>query len=112
VGVLCGRAQFMQRYREDRPADVCFARGTFNSHPYVMGAMSEFLAKLDTYWVRSIYRNLDIWEARAQALNLRLAAQHLPVRSRICRASGPSTTCNRRAIIGCFNTICAPPDWP
>ena len=40
VGVLCGRAQFMRRYREDRPADICFARGTFNSHPYVMGARS------------------------------------------------------------------------
>jgi len=26
----------MKRYRENRPADVCFARGTFNSHPYVM----------------------------------------------------------------------------
>ena len=33
VGVLCGRADLMRRFREDRPADVCFARGTFNSHP-------------------------------------------------------------------------------
>ena len=80
VGVLCGRGQYMQRFREDRPADVCFARGTFNSHPYVMGAMSEFLAKLDSDWVRSIYRNLDIWDTRAQALNERLAAEHMPVR--------------------------------
>ena len=30
------------------PADICFARGTFNSHPYVMGAMHEFLQRLDT----------------------------------------------------------------
>src|SRR6185436_13692966 len=37
VGALCGRKNLMQRFREDRPADVCFARGTFNSHPYVMG---------------------------------------------------------------------------
>jgi glutamate-1-semialdehyde 2,1-aminomutase len=80
VGVLCGRSQFMQRYREDRPADVCFARGTFNSHPYVMGAMSEFLAKLDSDAVRSIYQNLDVWDARAQSLNERLAAENLPVR--------------------------------
>ena len=43
VGVLCGRARFMRRFREDRPADICFARGTFNSHPYVMGSMNEFL---------------------------------------------------------------------
>src|SRR5271154_6650742 len=47
VGVLCGRAEFMRRFREDRPADICFARGTFNSHPYVMGAMREFLERLD-----------------------------------------------------------------
>jgi glutamate-1-semialdehyde 2,1-aminomutase len=80
VGVLCGRSRFMQRYREDRPADVCFARGTFNSHPYVMGAMSEFLDKLDSDAVRGIYRNLEVWDARAQALNERLAAEHLPVR--------------------------------
>ena len=39
IGVVCGRADLMRRFREDRPADVCFARGTFNSHPYVMGAM-------------------------------------------------------------------------
>src|SRR6202171_6675130 len=35
VGVLCGRRPFMRRFREDRPADICFARGTFNSPPYV-----------------------------------------------------------------------------
>ena len=39
VGVVCGRRDLMKRFREDRPADICFARGTFNSHPYVMGAM-------------------------------------------------------------------------
>src|SRR5207248_4676609 len=48
VGVLCGRHEGMKRYREDRPGDVCLARGTFNSHPYVMGAMNEFLHRLKT----------------------------------------------------------------
>ena len=43
VGVVCGRKDLMRRFREDRPVDVCFARGTFNSHPYVMTAMDEFL---------------------------------------------------------------------
>ena len=47
VGVLCGKARYMKRFREDRPSDFCFARGTFNSHPYVMGAMYEFLRRLD-----------------------------------------------------------------
>jgi glutamate-1-semialdehyde 2,1-aminomutase len=38
VGVVCGRTELMKRYRDQRPADICFARGTFNAHPYVMGA--------------------------------------------------------------------------
>ncbi len=81
VGVLCGRREFMRRYREDRPADVCFARGTFNSHPYVMGAMHEFLDRLDSDPVRSLYVDLDeIWNRRARTLNERLDAAALPVR--------------------------------
>jgi glutamate-1-semialdehyde 2,1-aminomutase len=81
VGVLGGLARFMRRFREDRPADICFARGTFNAHPYVMGAMHEFLLRLETEAVRSLYRGLDdIWNARARLLNERLAAAQLPVR--------------------------------
>jgi glutamate-1-semialdehyde 2,1-aminomutase len=81
VGVLCGLAKYMRRFREDRPADICFARGTFNAHPYVMGAMHEFLLRLETEAVRSLYRNLDeIWNARARLLNERLAGAQLPVR--------------------------------
>jgi glutamate-1-semialdehyde 2,1-aminomutase len=81
VGVLCGRRQFMRRFREDRPADICFARGTFNSHPYVMGAMSEFLKHIDSEPVRRLYRDLDtVWNSRAQILNERLLAAQLPVR--------------------------------
>jgi glutamate-1-semialdehyde 2,1-aminomutase len=81
VGVLCGRARFMRRFREARPADICFARGTFNAHPYVMGAMHEFLQRLDTDTVRDMYRDLDsVWNSRAQSLNDRLAAEGLPVR--------------------------------
>jgi glutamate-1-semialdehyde 2,1-aminomutase len=81
VGVLCGRAAFMRRFRDDRPADVCFARGTFNSHPYVMGAMREFLERLDDEPLRSLYRDLDaVWNERARNLNERLSAEDLPVR--------------------------------
>ena len=47
IGVVCGRKDLMKRFRDDRPADICFARGTFNSHPYVMGAMHEFLEHID-----------------------------------------------------------------
>jgi glutamate-1-semialdehyde 2,1-aminomutase len=81
IGVLCGRREFMRRFRDDRPADVCFARGTFNSHPYVMGAMYEFLQRLEDEPVRRLYRDLDaVWNTRAQRLNERLESAHLPVR--------------------------------
>jgi glutamate-1-semialdehyde 2,1-aminomutase len=71
----------MKRFREDRPADICFARGTFNSHPYVMGAMKAFLDRLETSGVKSLYEGLDErWNARAAALNARLEAEDLPVR--------------------------------
>jgi len=81
VGVLCGRSAFMRRYREDRPADICFARGTFNSHPAVMGAMAEFLDRLESPEIRALYEGLDAkWDARAARLNHLLAAENLPVR--------------------------------
>jgi len=81
VGVLCGKARWMKRFREDRPADVCFARGTFNSHPYVLGAMAEFLRRIESSAVRALYRDADeVWNARARRLNTRLADDGLPVR--------------------------------
>ncbi len=81
VGVLCGKREFMRRYRPDRPADICFARGTFNSHPYVMGAMHEFLNRLDSAPVRALYTALDaVWNSRAQLMNERFTAADLPVR--------------------------------
>jgi glutamate-1-semialdehyde 2,1-aminomutase len=80
VGVVCGRADLMKRFREDRPADICFARGTFNSHPYVMGAMQVFLERMETPAVKALYANLDEhWNGRAARLNLRLREAGLPV---------------------------------
>jgi glutamate-1-semialdehyde 2,1-aminomutase len=80
IGAVCGRRDLMKRFREDRPTDICFARGTFNSHPYVMGAMHEFLQRLDTQPVRALYRNLDeVWNGRAERLNRRLREEGLPV---------------------------------
>lgn len=86
IGVICGRKDLMRRFRGDRPVDVCFARGTFNSHPYVMVAMDEFLTRLNDPTFRSTYDHLDeTWNARAQQLNERLAARNLPVR--VCNLS-------------------------
>src|SRR6516165_6731447 len=80
IGVVCGRKELMRRFRDDRPADVCFARGTFNSHPYVMAAMDEFLSRLESENFRAVYNDLDdIWNGRAKMLNAALAAEGLPV---------------------------------
>jgi glutamate-1-semialdehyde 2,1-aminomutase len=81
VGVVCGTHDLMKRFREDRPADICFARGTFNSHPYVMGAMAEFLQRLETPQMQEKYVGLDErWNNRARQLNERLEAADLPLR--------------------------------
>src|SRR6185312_17226072 len=81
VGVVCGKRELMKRFREDRPADICFARGTFNSHPYVMGAMNVFLERLARPDVRAMYDGVDErWNRRAARFNERLAAAGVPVR--------------------------------
>jgi glutamate-1-semialdehyde 2,1-aminomutase len=60
---------------------VCFARGTFNSHPYVLGAMQAFLDRLDEADAAASYASLDAtWGDRAEALNDALAARDLPLR--------------------------------
>jgi glutamate-1-semialdehyde 2,1-aminomutase len=81
VGVVCGPHDTMRRYREERPADLCFARGTFNSHPYVMTAMNELLRHLDTPEAERTWEGLDArWDARAAAINAALGELGVPVR--------------------------------
>ncbi|MFY7866385.1 aminotransferase class III-fold pyridoxal phosphate-dependent enzyme [Roseateles sp.] len=80
VGVVCGKAALMKRFREERPADICFARGTFNAHPYVMGAMKVFLDRLQTPAIQAIYAGLDDrWNARAARFNAALKDGGVPV---------------------------------
>jgi glutamate-1-semialdehyde 2,1-aminomutase len=80
VGVLCGRQDLMKRFRPDHPVDVCFARGTFNSHPYVMGAMAEFLHRVEQPEITKLYDGLDErWNRRTEQLNHRLNEAGLPV---------------------------------
>jgi glutamate-1-semialdehyde 2,1-aminomutase len=82
VGVVCGRADLMKRFRPERPADLCFARGTFNAHPYVMGGMNAFLRRLQTPEVQALYENQDAtWDARAKRVNETMAAHGFPVRA-------------------------------
>jgi glutamate-1-semialdehyde 2,1-aminomutase len=96
VGVVCGLHRFMKRFRDDRPADICFARGTFNSHPYVMAAMNEFLLHLDRPEMQALYRDLDAtWAARAAALNQRLGERGLPLQ--VAHLSSIWTVCHTRS---------------
>src|SRR5262249_11251185 len=81
VAAVCGKSQYMRRYKDERPMNICFARGTFNSHPYVMAAMNEFLRYLDESEVRAGYDQLDeLWNRRARDLNKQLEGRSLPVR--------------------------------
>ncbi len=80
IGVLCGKRAWMQRFRDDSPADICFARGTFNSHPYVMGAMNVFLREIETPERQQMYAALDtVWPQREALMNSRLAQAGAPI---------------------------------
>jgi len=95
VGVLCGRREFMRRFDEARPADICFARGTFNSHPYVMAAMQVFLERIGEPGIQASYAGLDErWNARAARLNEALEKAGLPVR--VANLSTVWTVCYTR----------------
>jgi glutamate-1-semialdehyde 2,1-aminomutase len=81
VGVVCGRRELMRRFKEDRPANVSFARGTFNSHPYVMTCMHEFLTQIEHPYFQEIYAKADeTWNRRVEQLNEALAEAAVPVR--------------------------------
>ena len=80
IGVVCGRSRWMKRFRDGSPADICFARGTFNSHPYVMGAMNVFLRRLDDADIQAIYASVDtVWKNREAQLNQALKQAGVPV---------------------------------
>jgi glutamate-1-semialdehyde 2,1-aminomutase len=81
IGVLAGKSELMKRFRDRRPTDICFARGTFNSHPYVMASMNEFLRHATSPEFREAIDAADMqWSNRASALNEKLARADLPVR--------------------------------
>lgn len=80
VGVICGTSKWMRRFGQS-PGDLCFARGTFNAHPYVMGAMNVFLRRLESPELQQIYQAAEVvWEQRQQRLNQQLEQAGLPVR--------------------------------
>jgi glutamate-1-semialdehyde 2,1-aminomutase len=81
IGVVCGRRDLMRRYRDNRPGDICLARGTFNANPYVMGTTAAFLRRLESPAVQGLYDGLtETWDSRAARLNRALADEELPLR--------------------------------
>ncbi|MDU0352719.1 aminotransferase class III-fold pyridoxal phosphate-dependent enzyme [Paraglaciecola aquimarina] len=81
VGVVAGTHKLMKRYKDNKPVDVSFARGTFNSHPYVMGAMNAFLTRVNKPEIQAIYQSSeDVWNNRVSLLNQRLDAAKLPLK--------------------------------
>jgi glutamate-1-semialdehyde 2,1-aminomutase len=95
IGVVCGKKHLMKRFRDDRPGDICLARGTFNSHPYVMGAMNEFLRRFEEPAISALYEGLDeLWDRRAGELNRRLRDAGLPVQ--VANLSSIWTVCYTR----------------
>ncbi len=82
VGVVCGKKKWMRRFNDQHPADICFARGTFNAHPAVMGAMAAFLEQLESPEIQKIYEGLDeCWNARAKRFNDTMQAHGLPLQA-------------------------------
>lgn len=81
VGVVCGKRELMKRFVEDRPANISFARGTFNSHPYVMAAMNVFLHRIEEDKYQEIYASADQqWNHRVAQLNHQLEQASLAIK--------------------------------
>lgn len=81
VGVVCGRRDLMQRFKPEQPVHISFARGTFNSHPYVLAAMNVFLQRIEQPHYQQMYAQAEAtWDARIAQLNARLRDANLPVK--------------------------------
>ena len=81
IGVLAGTHRLMRRFKDEQPVNVSFARGTFNSHPYVIGAMNVFLNRIQQPDIQQQYRASEsLWNNRVAAFNQRLQTEELPLR--------------------------------
>lgn len=81
IGAVAGTYSLMKRFKDDKPVDVSFARGTFNSHPYVMGAMNEFLRRIQLPENQALYQQSELlWKERVSRFNERLLTEKLPLK--------------------------------
>ena len=80
IGVVASSHKLMKRYKDDQPAYVSLARGTFNSHPYVMATMNEFLTRIQQSDIQLQYQQIEsIWDKRVSHFNERLQQANLPL---------------------------------
>lgn len=81
IGVVTGTHKLMKRFKDDKPIDVSLARGTFNSHPYVMGAMNVFLKRIQQPYIQTQYAQSEsLWNTRVARFNARLRQEKLPLK--------------------------------
>jgi glutamate-1-semialdehyde 2,1-aminomutase len=81
VGVLAGKHELMKRFKDSHPVDVSLARGTFNSHPYVLGAMNVFLERIAQPEIQKLYTSIEqTWQQRTSNFNQRLSEADLPIK--------------------------------
>lgn len=81
VGAVCGRSRWMQRFKPGKPAEICFARGTFNAHPTVMAAMDAFLTLATSQpMVERYAQQHDLWQERLSRFNAAFEEHQLPIK--------------------------------
>jgi len=112
VGVVCGAAAWMRRYKPGRPAisalraarsiltpmswAPCTPSWTNCKHPRCRPFTTVWTSVGSATW----HTSTGAWSARGCRCDL-------PA----CPASGPSTTCNHRATTGCCSTTCVSRAW-
>ena len=87
VGVVCGPARWMERYKPEQPANLCFARGTFNAHPVVIRAMNRFLSHMLTDETLQQMAHQDaIWDGHVSRFNQALQSAQVPLHATAMRS--------------------------
>jgi glutamate-1-semialdehyde 2,1-aminomutase len=81
IGVVASTHKLMKRFKNKQPAHVSLARGTFNSHPYVMSTMNEFLTRIEQKNIQQLYQKIEsVWNKRVTRFNERLLQVDLPLK--------------------------------
>ena len=82
VGVVCGGARWMERFKPSQPANLCFARGTFNAHPVVIRAMNQFLKHmLKDETLASMATQDAVWDNHLNRFNATLQQAKVPLKA-------------------------------